>query len=183
MNTPRNVLRSLLFLLLLTLPLGCRGAGPDPVDPVLLAFLSAARSAHHKADIAEGAEDPAAAIAALDGLVSAPRPGRGAEPPEVAEVLADTRARLAELRSHRGEFDAALGDVDAGLTLVPGVSYFRGHLFEVRGLVHERRAEARRAAGNGAAAKEDERAAIEAFDQAITIQSAVVERALPDAGL
>jgi hypothetical protein len=62
----------------------------------------------------------------------------------------------------------------------PGVSYFRGHLVEVRGLVHERRAKVRRAAGDGDGAKEDERAAIQAFDESITIQGAVLERALPD---
>ena len=54
-------------------------------------------------------------------------------------MLADTRARVANLQSELGNFGAAMEHVDVGLKLVPGDSYFRGHLYEVRGLVEERR--------------------------------------------
>lgn len=178
MNARWSALRWLVGALLLLLPLGCQSAPSPPVDPALLAFLSAARSSHHKADAAERSQDPTLAIAALDGLVRGPRPGSGTEPPEVAEVLADTRARLADLRSGRGQFDAAFADVEAGLALVPAITYFRGHLLEMRGLVHERRAAERRRAGDEAGAAADEKAAISAFDEAISLQGAVIERAL-----
>ena len=45
------------------------------VDPALLAFLSKARSAHHAADLQESAGDAAAALRALNGLVSGAVPG------------------------------------------------------------------------------------------------------------
>jgi tetratricopeptide (TPR) repeat protein len=152
------------------------------VDSVLLAFLSKARSAHHAADLHEQAGDHAAAIRALEGLVNGPRPG-GARPlPEAGEVLADTRARLAELRSARGEFEPALRDVDDGLALAVDPTYFRGHLFEVRGLVEERRAKALDDKGDRDGATQARKAAVEAFEQAVAIQDQVISSALGDAG-
>lgn len=148
------------------------------VDGALVAYLSRARAAHHAADLAEEKGEPSAAIAALERLVAAPAPER----PEVAEVLADARARLADLRSAAGKFDAALREVDAGLALVPEPSHFRGHLLEVRGLVHERRAKVLAARGDEAGAGREREAAIEAFEQAIGVQEEVIRRALPDAG-
>src|SRR5687767_9230105 len=72
----------------------------QPVDTVLMSFLSRARSAHHVADAKEGSKDLAGAIAALEQLLSGPAPSSPqGKPPEVREVLADTRARLADLRS------------------------------------------------------------------------------------
>jgi len=161
---------------------GAQPAAAPVVDSVLLAFLSKARSAHHQADLHEQAGDQAAAIRALEGLVTGPRPG-GARPlPEVGEVLADTRARLAELRSARGEFEPALRDVDEGLALAVDPTYFRGHLFEVRGLVEERRAKALDDKGERDAAAQARKAAVEAFDQAVTIQDQVISSSLGDGG-
>ena len=114
-----------------------------PVDPSLLAFLSRARAAHHRADLLEN-EDPKLASSVLDELVEGPLPEGGAARPEVGEVLADTLARLADLRSRNGEYDAASRHIDRGLELARAVSYFRGHLFEMRGLVAERLAEAKK---------------------------------------
>jgi tetratricopeptide (TPR) repeat protein len=160
----------------------CEPAAGPIVDSVLLAFLSKARSAHHQADLHEQAGDQAAAIRALDGLVNGPRPG-GARPlPEAGEVLADTRARLADLRSTRGEFEPALRDVDEGLALALEPTYFRGHLFEVRGLVEERRAKALDEKGDRDAAATARKAAVEAFEQAVTIQDQVISSALGDGG-
>lgn len=145
-----------------------------PVDPALLSFLSKARAAHHKADLAEERGDRAQALAALDSVVSGPTPSRR---PEVDEVLADTRARLAELRAALGQFDQAAQDVKLGLDLARDTSYFRGHLFEVLGVVEEQRA-ASLSASNPAAAEAARKRALEASEQAISIQDQVLRRAL-----
>ena len=151
-------------------------ADGTPVDPVLMSFLGSARAAHHLADGREEKGDLAGAEAALGSLLSGPLPPkRGAA--EVREVLADTRARLADFKSRRGDFDAALGDVDKGLDLVPEQSYFRGHLYETRGLVEERRTKALTASGDltGAAAARER--ALAAFEEAMRIQQAVIKGA------
>ncbi len=114
-----------------------------PVDPALLAFLSRARSAHHRADLHED-ERPQRAAKALEELIDGPLPEGGTMLPEVREVLADTHARLADLESRFGKYDAARQHIHRGLELAQEISYFRGHLFEVRGLVAERLAAARR---------------------------------------
>jgi tetratricopeptide (TPR) repeat protein len=152
----------------------CADAGAV-VDPVLLAFLSRARSAHHRADAFEERGDLGRAIAELDGLVRGPEPRYA----EVHEVLADTRARLADLRSQQGNFAAADLDLAAGLGLAPDRTYFRGHLFEVRGLVEERRSKALHASGDEAGAEAARTRALGAFEQAMAIQAEVIQRALP----
>jgi hypothetical protein len=152
----------------------CATAAPL-VDTTLLAFLSKARALHHEADMAEGRNDPAAAVVALDRLTAARAP---ANRPEVDEVLADTRARLADLRAGRGDFDGAARDVVEGLRTASGDSYFRGHLFEVSGLVEERRARALDASGDRAGAAQARKRALEASDQAVRIQEEVIRRAL-----
>ncbi|MDI1475777.1 hypothetical protein [Polyangium sp. y55x31] len=154
------------------------GAAPV-VDSVLLAFLSKARAAHHKADLAEASGDVAGAIAALESLTNGARPGGATPLPEASEVLSDTYARLADLRSAKSEFDAALGDVDAGLLLAKETTYFRGHLFEVRGLVEERRA---KSMPEGEGRERARKAAMDAFDEAVRIQDQVISSALGDAG-
>lgn len=155
------------------------------VDPTLLAFLSKARAAHHQADVSLDAGDRAAAIRALEQVVSGPAPrgaaGQPGAPPEVAEVMADTHARLSDLRSADGDFDAALRDVEAGLALTRSPSHFRGHLVEVRGLVEERRAAALDKRGEREAADRARKAAVAAFQEAIAIQDEVIADALKDA--
>jgi tetratricopeptide (TPR) repeat protein len=153
------------------------------VDRVLLAFLSKARASHHEADLAEAAGHPAEAIAVLDRLVQGRVPGGSSPPPEVREVLADTYARLAELRSARGLFDEALADIERGLRLAVERTHFRGRLMEVRGVVEERRAAALEAAGDKPGARAARARAVDAFEQAIEIQAFVIERALGDGGL
>jgi len=147
-----------------------------PVDPVLMSFIGSARAAHHLADGREEAGDMPGAESALRALLDGPLPPKR-DAAEVREVLADTRARLADLESRRGDFDAAAKSVDSGLGLVPESSYFRGHLFETRGLVEERRTKALTAAGDlGGAAKARERA-LAAFEEAMRIQQAVIQGA------
>jgi hypothetical protein len=148
-----------------------------PVDPLLLAFLSRARAAHHVADNQESGGDLAASLAPLSSLVEGPLPKTAGQlGPEVREVLADTRARMADLRSRLGAFEQALADVHAGLEQVPEASYFRGHLLETEGLVEERHAKALEATDPAAAAATRKRA-IELLEQAMAVQSRVIEAA------
>jgi tetratricopeptide (TPR) repeat protein len=148
-----------------------------PVEPALLAFLSRARAAHHRADDPEQRGDLKGAIRELEALLAGPSlPGNA---PEAREVLADTRARLADLRSRSGDYDRAEADVAEGLRLVPETSYFRGHLFEVRGLSEERRSKALASAGDVANAAAAKNRALTAFQEAMEIQAAVIERTAP----
>jgi tetratricopeptide (TPR) repeat protein len=157
-------------------------ASATVVDPVLLAFLSKARAAHHKADAAEASGDVALAITSLESLTRGPRPGGERPLVEVSEVLSDTHARLADLQSARGKFDAAIEHVQEGLGLAADVTYFRGHLFEVRGLVDERRAKALDERGETDRARDARKSAIDSFDEAVRIQDQVILNALGDAG-
>ncbi|MEZ4225011.1 MAG: hypothetical protein R3B13_28920 [Polyangiaceae bacterium] len=150
----------------------------QPVDPPLLAFLSRARSAHHIADEHEEAKRLDKAILALRGVVSGPIPSSNPLRPEVREVLADTRARLADLESQQGNFDVAAKDIDAGLELVPERTYFRGHLFEVRGLLEDRRAKALSAEGKSADALAAKQRALSAFETSMEIQAEVINQAV-----
>jgi len=160
----------------------CEPMGTPVVDPTLLAFLSKARSAHHEADLAEQGEDRPRAIRVLSQLVLGPQPGGASPSPEVAEVIADTRARLADLRSADADFDAALRDVDEGLRLAQASSHFRGHLFEVRGVVEERRSKALAEKGDAAGSEKAKKDALDAFEKAIEIQDDVIGRALEQKG-
>jgi hypothetical protein len=148
-----------------------------PIEPLLLAFLSRARAAHHLADAREGAGDLSAAIAPLAGLVLGPfppHPGSAGNAAEVSEVLADTRARLGDLRSRQGAFEPALADVRAGLEAVPSPNYFRGHLLETEGLIEERHAKALESSDPAAAATIRQRA-LTLLEQAMAVQSGVLE--------
>lgn len=152
-----------------------------PIDPVLLAFLSRARAAHHAADNRESDGALGNAIVPLAALVAGPYPtapnaGAGELPPEVREVLADTRARLADLRSRLGAFDEALADVRAGFEQARDPNYFRGHLLETEGLVEERHAKALEKTDPAAAALIRKRA-IDLLEQAMSVQSGVIEAA------
>jgi len=147
------------------------------VDPILLAFLSQARSAHHQADQLEAAGDSAGALRALEQLSSSPRPP--GTPPEVEEVLADTEARIADLLSQSGRFDQAVVAIENGLEHAKTTTYFRGHLFEVRGLVEERREKALRSTGRGQEADQAHERSLEAYEAAMKIQAEVIGGAVP----
>jgi hypothetical protein len=173
-----------LSVLLLGVSLACSRAEPDDcgpnervVDPVLLAFLSQARSAHHVADQHEESQDVPGALRALQALVTGPKPP--APTPEVMEVLADTRARIADLLSRSGRFDQADAELNEGLTNARDSSYFRGHLFEVRGLVEERRAKALSSTGRGQEAEKARERSLSAYEEAMRIQAEVIQRAAP----
>jgi hypothetical protein len=149
-----------------------------PIDPALLAFLSRARAAHHAADAHEAKNDLLAAGKEIEEVVNGALPPRS-DAPEVREVLADSLARLAELGARRGDFAGAERSIERGLGLVPQASYFRGHLVEVRGLVEEQRSKALAASGDAEGAARARERALAAFQEAMQIQNAVIERAAP----
>jgi len=182
--------RTWLFLAMLLLA-GCKKSEPSafsncpaldagaPVDPILLAFLSRARSAHHLADNHESDGDLAASAAPLEQLVAGPLKGVGSATlaPEVREVLADTFARLADLHSRQGEFARARKDVQQGLEYAREPNYFRGHLLETEGLVEELHAKALEKSGDHTGAAMTRKLAIELLERAMEVQSGVIERA------
>lgn len=171
------------LLVVATLACGCgRRDDSRPVDVALVAWLSKARSVHHLADLAEDENDLAGALASLDRLATGELPPGGPTAPEVDEVLADTLARVAELRARLGAFDEAERALVSGLEHAREPSYFRGHLLEVRGLLHERRAKALAATGDATGAERERAAAAQASLEAIAIQEQVIRRATADAG-
>lgn len=184
---------AVLCVLLSLVALGCAksdrphgppsGASASPseavVDEALLAYLSSARALHHEADLFEDKNDLPGAIGALERLIAKTPPRRA---PEVDEVIADTRARLGELRAEIGEFDAGQKDVELGLSAAPTVSYFRGHLLEVRGLIEEKRGKALAAKGDTVGASKAKELAMKAYEEAIAVQDQVIERGTRDGG-
>lgn len=164
----------------------CNCDAGSPVDPLLLAFLSRARAAHHVADDRESDGDLQASAEPLERLVAGPLPRSGSADlaPEVREVLADTFARLADLHSRQGAFERALEDVQQGLGHARDPNYFRGHLLETEGLVEERHAKALEKNGDRAGAAAIRKRAIELLERAMDMQSGVIERAphLPSDG-
>lgn len=147
------------------------------VDEVLLAWLSSARALHHQADLQEDQNDLPGALVTLERLMNKPKPRPA---PEIDEVLADTRARMADLRSRIGDFDGAGKDVEAGLALSTSVSYYRGHLFEVRGLVEERRSKALALKGDLEGAAKARQAAMKAYEEAISVQEEFIKKSGED---
>ena len=178
-------MRALIFALSLALAapaFGCaKSAAPygEGVDEVLLAYLSQARVLHHEADIAEDAGDLKSAIGALDRLLAKPEPRKA---PEIDEVIADTHARLADLRSKSGDFVLATKHVDQGLGRAPSISYFRGHLLEVRGLVEERLSKDLATKGDAPGAQAAKDRAMKAYEEAIAMQDEVIKKGTTDGG-
>jgi hypothetical protein len=154
----------------------CEGTAERAVDPQLLAWLSKARSLHHVADLAESDSATQKAVDALDELVQGTVPAMAS--PEVDEVLADTSARLADLESRLGNFEKAEKRIAAGLERAKEISYFRGHLLEVHGLVYERLAKQKASEGKTAEAAKARENAMGASLQAVHIQDEVIKRTL-----
>lgn len=149
------------------------------VSPELLAYLSKARSAHLQADLAVMDDKPTEAIAALDALVDGATPP-GEPSPEVREVIADTLARTAELRSSAGDFDEAKNDIDRGLKLAPERTHYRGRLLEVLGAVESRLQKQLLADGDASGASAAKERALKALNDAIDIQEEVIQKTLSE---
>jgi hypothetical protein len=155
-----------------------------PVDLDVMAFLSEARALHHETNVHEESGDVRAGIASLDRLVHAKRPREGTKVPEVEEVLADTYARLAELRLRSGDVEGASREVREGMTHAPETTYFRGHLLEVDGIVEEARGANLADAGKREEAQKARVHAIERLREAVEVQEKVITTSLAsqDAG-
>jgi hypothetical protein len=152
-------------------------AGPA-VDVEVMAFLSEARALHHDANVREQTDDVNGAIAALDRLTHARRPHEGSLVPEVEEVLADTHARIAELRLRSGDLDGASKDIKAGMAHAPDPTYFRGHLLEVDGIIEEARAASLADAGKKDDAQKARSRALELLHEAVLVQEKVIQHSL-----
>jgi hypothetical protein len=100
----------------------------------------------------------------------------------VREVLADTAARVADLESQLDQFAGAINTLHTALTWVPDTSYFRGHLFEIEGLVEERHSKALERQGELTAAASARSHAMAAFEQSMKIQAEVIRSTSADAG-
>ncbi|MGH7281991.1 MAG: hypothetical protein ACRELY_10735 [Polyangiaceae bacterium] len=149
-----------------------------PVDLEVMAFLSEARSLHHEANLHEASRDDQAALASLDKLTKAPRPHPEKTIPEVEEVLADTYARIAEIRLRDGDTLGAAKDVDEGEKHAKSDSYFRGHLLEVGGIVQEARAAELGDAGKTADADDAKKRALALLHEAVEVQDKVIRASL-----
>ena len=156
--------------------------GGTAVDLDLMAFLSEARALHHEANVREDAGDLPGAIAAMQKLVHASRPHPGEPIPEVEEVLADAFARLAELAMRDHDLDRATAAVHEGMAHAEGVTYFRGHLLEVAGIVEETRASVLADAGKTDEAVKARARALASLEEAVDVQEKVIGHALSDAG-
>jgi len=159
-----------------------REDGGAPIDTDVMAYLSEARALHHQANLSEDSRDVPSAIVPLERLVHAKKPHEGTTVPEVEEVLADTYARLAELRLRTGNLAGAESDAHAGLAHAPEPTYFRGHLLEIQGIIAETRAADFADAGRAAAAEQLRSRARELLNQAVKIQEEVLAHATDDAG-
>lgn len=182
-----------LLVLLFVLGTGCQqqqqekicddnGAAAPVVDTDVMAFLSKARALHHEANVKEQNNDIAGAIASLDTLVKSPVPRPGTSIPEVEEVLADTYARMADLKLQVSDVDGAAKDVESGLAFAKGTSYFHGHLLEVQGIVEEQRAVRFADAGKPDEAAKARSHAVQLLRQAVDMQDQVIKNATKEGG-
>ncbi len=160
----------------------CDDNAAPVVDTEVMAFLSKARALHHEANVKEQNNDIAGAIASLDTLVKSPIPRPGTPIPEVEEVLADTYARMADLKLQIGDVDGAAKDVDSGLAFAKGTSYFHGHLLEVQGIVEEQRAARFADAGKPDDAAKARARAVQLLRQAVDMQDQVIKNATREGG-
>jgi len=151
-----------------------REDGGPPIDTEVMAYLSEARALHHQANLSEDARDIPGAIAPLERLVQAKKPHEGTKVPEVEEVLADTHARLAELRMRTSDVSGAEKDIRAGLVHAPEPTYFRGHLLEIEGVIDETRASALADAGKTVEAEQARARARDLLNQAVAVQEQVL---------
>lgn len=187
-RTTMTRLGALLAIMLMTLAVtlaACKGqpaGGPDststPIDAETMAFLSAARSQHHKADIREDSGDVAGAIGEMEYLVKMRLPHPGVRVVEIEEVLADAFARLAELRLRQGDIEGGLRTVRAGLEHAGDPTYFRGHLLEVEGILEKARAASLAAAGQREESEKAKQHAIELLHESVQVQEQVIGKSL-----
>jgi len=150
-------------------PPSTRVADPsDVIDHGLMIALAQAKNFHHKAKVYMTDGNLTAATASVRQILSLAFP-RGA--PEADDVRNDARALLAKLLVSQGQLDEAARTIDEGIAQSQRESFFVANLYTVRGEIHEARAAALDATGEPgkAAASDERRAAIAAYDRSIQI--------------
>lgn len=140
----------------------------DVIDKELMIALGQAKNFHHKAKVYMTDGNLAAATSAVRQILTVRFPP-GA--PEADDVRNDARALLAKLLISQGQLDEASRTVEEGLAHSQRDSFFVANLHTVQGEIHEARAAALDATGQAgkAAAVEQRRAAIAAYDRSIQI--------------
>jgi tetratricopeptide (TPR) repeat protein len=145
--------------------------GPELSDELMLG-LALVQNYHHKADVYLKEARFEEAVNELRKILSVQFPARS---PEGIDLVQDARARLARLLVAQGKLDEATKVVDEGIASADRQSFFLANLHTVRGEVLEARAAVveDKDARAAAAAR---RQAIEAYDQAIAIEKALIEQ-------
>ena len=140
---------------------GCLTEEPQPIDEHLMAALGQARALHHLADVQLAEGDTAAAIEALERVVTVEFP-EGA--PERDDVVVDAYGRIAKLQLGGGHLDEAMRAVEKGLREGrERDTFYVAALHMIVGEIHEARATQAREANDEQTARSAAREAIEAY--------------------
>ena len=135
----------------------------DVIDQDLMVALLQAKNFHHKAKVYMADGNSAAAIASVREILSLKFPPNA---PEADDVRADARALLGKLLAGQGQLDEAMRVVEEGIAQSPRESFFVANLYTVKGEIHQ--------------AKEENHAAIEAWDKSIEINKRLQQRLLEE---
>ncbi|MBX3272100.1 MAG: hypothetical protein KF729_17675 [Sandaracinaceae bacterium] len=134
------------------------GCADDP-----RAWMTDVRAASERADAAEARGDHAAAIDALEAILSREAP-RGLAAEDLRVVRQDAHERLGRASLARGDVDRAAAHAREGLALGEREEIFTANLLALAGRVAE--------------ARGDDREAARAYHRALVIHEALLERAL-----
>jgi hypothetical protein len=151
----------------------------DLIGPELLVALAQAKNFHHKARVYMTDGNLSAATASVRQILSLAFP-RGA--PEADDVRNDARALLAKLLVSQGQLDEADRAISEGLAQSQRESFFVANLYTVQGEIHQARATALDAGAESdkAAARDERRAAIAAFDHSIKINERLQKKLMEE---
>jgi tetratricopeptide (TPR) repeat protein len=144
-----------------------------PLEPPLMALISAARSYHHLADLYLEQANSEQAEKALTDLLAMDLDSRW---PEAEDIRLDAVTRLAKLVSDRGEGGRALQLVDEGLARARRTSFYLANLHGVRGDVLQASAKRLSQAGKTEEARLVARRAIEAFSRSIELNKLLMSK-------
>lgn len=149
----------------------CGEARESSSGQELLAALGTAQALAHEADEYEARGDRERALERARAILEVPFPTQVAER---EDVRLDAWGRVAELELALHREQAARTAIDSGLREVTRRSYFEARLYVVSGRVHRARAAALREAGDEEGAARASDAALEALEQSIEINAAVM---------
>lgn len=151
------------------------GPGPTvrraPARADRLATIGIAQGLLHETDVLEGLGRRDEAIARAERVLALEL---AADDPLREPLRLDAHGRLAELELASDHLDAADRWIERGLAEVHGRTPFEARLHLVHGRVLEARAAVHRAAGEGALADADLRAALEAHERSIAINEGLL---------